>query len=231
MYQEKEILISRKDLLKIRFKRALKTTGGDITEAITLAGQMKQRKEVERTEKEANALIVYMMSVTEDALNNTMRNRGLKLEHWMNMLIGQEYSHVENLYITYAGDAEIKSKERFYNSPEKISSPRVSAAYDMYGKIVDAHPKSNIFLVQFSNGEDSPEDLATALKHVKNFILPKSRLFGYFELNQFGDSQMTKSMEGVRRYFSHGEIVRPSKVFSDEQILSGLLDFFGRKKD
>lgn len=230
VYQEREVVTpSEINSLSNRFKRKLIKSGGDPFRAIFDSRKRSAGKLI-RTEKESNALIVYMMDVSEDALSSVTKTRALKLEHWIDNLIAQEYTNFKTLYIAYAGDAEIKTKTGFYNADERLSSPKVSAAYDLYGRIVDAHPETNIFLVQFSDGKNMPEDLATSLDYLKNLIIPASRLFGFFQLKDNGDPNLTRLMNATKKYYPNCEHIKPSQVFSNVEIITGLLNFFGRNK-
>jgi hypothetical protein len=101
-------------------------------------------------------------------------------------------------YVIHDAAAKEVSEYEFFHTRESGGS-RISPAYQLCDAILKAQPnqeEQDVYLIQFSDGDNWGEDDPLAIKLLQNTLLPRLKLFGYIQ---------TESPYGIGAYFDRIE--------------------------
>ncbi len=180
---------------------------------------------------EANAVIIYMMDVS-----GSMRNREKRLVRltafWLDTWLKAQYKNVERRYIVHDTVAAEVDEHAFYHLRQS-GGTRISSAlrlcHDLiYGRFNPA--EWNIYLFQFSDGENLDSDNSLALEIIYEKLLPVSNLFCYGQVNEYEYSVYSGTFLDKLEYFEEIENLVAQRIPSEDAIYDALKSFLGKGK-
>ncbi len=185
----------------------------------------KQYRSWKETPKpDAVACVVYMMDVSGSMTDE--QKEIVRIESfWIDTWIKKHYQGVETVYIIHDAAAHEVDEHTFYHTRES-GGTKISAAYEMANKIIDARfPASewNLYAFHFSDGDNWGDDNAKCQDILKTNLLPKLNLFGYGQVESpYGSGEF---YEHIAELLGDHENVVATKVPDREAILGSIKEF------
>jgi uncharacterized sporulation protein YeaH/YhbH (DUF444 family) len=144
---------------------------------------------------------------------------------WIDTWIKRHYKGVETVYIIHDAAAKEVDENTFYHTRES-GGTKISAAYDLANKIIDAkYPASdwNVYAFHFSDGDNWGDDNPKCLKILTDHLLPKVNLFGYGQVESpYGSGEFYDHVAELTG--DHPNVVT-TKVPDREAILGSIKEF------
>lgn len=199
-------------------------------------------------EPEANALVVFMMDVSGsmgDEQKERVRITAFWIETWLTT--SEKYQNVETIHIIHDAAARLVDRDTFYHTKES-GGTKISSAYNEFASLITPNvgarlgdkrliyspEEYNIYGFHFSDGDNwGGGDTKLCMEILEKNILPKSNLFGYFQVQSpFGSGEFKNDLE---LYIKEDEIkkgkVKTTQIESDnsEAIFASLKAVLGKK--
>lgn len=180
---------------------------------------------------EANAIIIYMMDVS-----GSMRNREKRLVRltafWIDTWLKANYKNVDRRYIVHDTAAAEVDEHTFYHLRQS-GGTRISSALKLchdliYGRFSPA--EWNIYLFQFSDGENLDSDNPVALELIHERLLPAANLFCYGQVNEYEYSVYSGTFLDKLRRFDEAENLVARRIPSEDAIYDAIKGFLGKGK-
>lgn len=134
---------------------------------------------------DANAVIIYMMDVS-----GSMGEREKRLVRitafWIDAWLKRNYQHIHRRYIVHDAVAGEVDEETFYRIRQG-GGTKISSALTYCQKLVKAlyNPDEwNIYLFQFSDGDNFGSDNESALSLLEQHLLPVANLYCYGQVDE-----------------------------------------------
>jgi uncharacterized protein len=149
-------------------------------------------------EPQANAAIIYVMDVSgsmTDDQKEIVRTEAFWIDTW----IKSQYKGVECRYIIHDAAAKEVDENTFYHTRES-GGTRISSAYraalNLIRRSFDPN-QWNIYIFQFSDGDNWGEDNHQSLELLRDELLPICNLFCYGQVESpYGSGEFIRSLEG-----------------------------------
>ena len=148
---------------------------------------------------QANAVIVYLMDVSgsmTDEQKAIVRTEAFWIDTWLR----RQYRDVERRYIIHDAAAKEVDEETFYHTRES-GGTRISSAYQVCRDLllrefpVDTW---NVYVFQFSDGDNWGEDNRQAIGLLQSDLLPKCNLFCYGQVESpYGSGEYIRTLEPI----------------------------------
>jgi uncharacterized protein len=150
---------------------------------------------------------------------------------WIDTWIKSHYKAVHRRYIIHDAAAKEVDELTFYRTRES-GGTRISSAYKVCCDLLSKHyhvANWNIYLFQFSDGDNWGEDNRECLHLLKQEILPKCNLFGYGQVESpYGSGEYIKVLADA---FGHKhETLLLSNIANREGIYDSIKTFLGKGK-
>lgn len=178
-------------------------------------------------EPRSAAVFIYIMDVSgsmTDEQKAIVRHEAFWIDTWMK----SQYDAVERRYIIHDSLAGEVDEETFFRTRES-GGTRISSAYKMAESILDQHyPESewNIYLLQFSDGDNWGEDNAAAVSILKDRLLPISNQFAYVQVpTSYGTGEY---MRLLKSEFEGDQRVVLSEVRDRDGIIASIREILGQ---
>lgn len=215
---------------KRTYKRALKrqiSSGiyNPIDPRVIPVREDKQYRSWKTTPKpDAVACVVYMMDVSGSMTDE--QKEIVRIEaFWIDTWIKKHYDGVETVYIIHDAAAKEVDEHTFYHTRES-GGTKISAAYDLANKIIDArYPSSdwNVYAFHFSDGDNWGDDNPKCISILTEKLLPKLNLFGYGQVESpYGSGEFLEHVKEIAD--EHANIVT-TQVPDRESILASIKAF------
>lgn len=179
------------------------------------------------SEPQANAAILYVMDVSgsmTDDQKEIVRTESFWIDTWLK----SQYDGVERRYIVHDAVAHEVSEETFYRVRES-GGTRISSAYKLAQQIIDRDfPPAdwNIYIFQFSDGDNWGEDGRGCLEALKNHLLPVCNLFAYGQvISPYGSGEYLKTLKKLTEEFENLVL---SEIATREGIYDSIKTFLGK---
>jgi len=174
---------------------------------------------------EANAAIIYMMDVS-GSMTDDQKEIVRTAAFWLDTWLKSQYKGLERRYIIHDAAAKEVDEETFYHTRES-GGTRISSAYKVAAELIQrAFPPSewNVYVFQFSDGDNWGEDNEKSLDLLKNEILPHVNLFCYGQVESpYGSGEYIRSLD-----FEHPEQkLITHEIESKEAVYGCLKKFLG----
>jgi len=183
-----------------------------------------------RPEPEANAVIVYIMDVSgsmTDDQKQIVRTESFWIDTWLR----SQYQGIERRYIIHDAAAKEVDENTFYRTRES-GGTRISSAYKV---CLDLLSKSfspdewNIYVFQFSDGDNWGEDNKLSLQMVREQLLPMSNLFCYGQVESpYGSGEYMRALQAA--FGNEHEKLVLSEIEDREGIYDSIKKFLGKGK-
>ncbi len=177
---------------------------------------------------EANAVIVYLMDVSgsmTDEQKQIVRTEAFWIDTWLK----SQYRGLEVRYIIHDAAAKVVDEDTFYHTRES-GGTRISSAYKCCQELLDAQfPTSewNIYVFQFSDGDNWGEDNQTSLQILREKLLPAVNLFCYGQVDSpYGSGEFLRTLR--EKLGSDFEQLVLSEIRDREGIFESIKAFLGK---
>ena len=140
---------------------------------------------------ESNAVIIYMMDVS-----GSMGEREKRLVRmtafWIDAWLKANYRQVQRRYLVHDATAAEVEEDLFYRLHQS-GGTKISSALQLCHQLIQMHyaPADwNIYLFQFSDGDNFTSDNEQALRLLHDHLLPAANLYCYGQVDQrhYGDT-------------------------------------------
>lgn len=174
----------------------------------------------------ANAVIIYMMDVS-----GSMGEREKRLVRitafWIDAWLKRHYQHVQRRYIVHDAVAGEVDEQTFYRIRQG-GGTKISSALDYCQKLVRSAYKPdewNIYLFQFSDGDNFGSDNDLALNLLEERLLPIVNLYCYGQVDErpYGDTFIDTLEE-----LDAPENLIMTHIRNDDAIFDALRLFLGK---
>ncbi len=215
---------------KRTYKRALKrqlASGSydpDDPRVIPIREDRQYRSWKEIQKPDSVAVVIYMMDVSGSMTDE--QKEIVRIEaFWIDTWIKAHYEGIETVYIIHDAVAAEVDEQRFYHTRES-GGTRISSAYDLADKIIDArYPPSewNIYAFHFSDGDNWGDDIPHCIELLTEKLLPKLNLFGYGQVESpYGSGEF---YDYVNELLGAHEHVVATRIPEREAILDSIKAF------
>ena len=176
---------------------------------------------------QANALIIFLrdysgsMGEEETAMTRIA-------SFWINLWLKANYESIESRFILHDEDARIVEEHDFFHS-QSGGGTKISPAYNQIERLFTDYPPDewNIYVFQFSDGDNYSSDNSVCVRLLKEKILPYVNLFAYGQVAHPG---WNSSSGGFKRVIDEAvgadERVVASAIGSRSDIPRVLKEFF-----
>ena len=218
---------------KRTFKEALKRQIGSGTydpgapKVIPVREDERFRSWKTEFEPQTNAAIVYVMDVSGSMTDD--QKEIVRVESfWIDTWLKSQYDGVERRYVVHDAVAHEVDEDTFYRVRES-GGTRISSAYTKTKAIIDRDfPPSdwNIYVFQFSDGDNWGEDNKECLRHLREDLLPVCNLFCYGQVESpYGSGDFIRELRKIGDKFDNLVL---SEIESKEGIYDSIKTFLGK---
>jgi hypothetical protein len=179
---------------------------------------------------QASAVIFYIMDVSgsmTDEQKEIVRTEAFWIDTWLR----RQYDGLERRYIIHDAAAKEVDEETFYHTRES-GGTRISSAYKVCHQLIEkSFPPVdwNIYVFQFSDGDNWGEDNRESLRILDERILPACNLFCYGQVESpYGSGDFIKSLE-TKFGTKHPKLIL-SEIENREAIYDSIKSFLGTGK-
>lgn len=197
---------------------------------VPIKGDQRYRSWETTPEPEANAVIIYMMDVSgsmTDDQKAIVRTEAFWIDTWLR----SQYDGVECRYIIHDAAAKEVDEHTFYHTRES-GGTRISSAYRVCSDLIDGRfspDEWNIYLFQFSDGDNWGEDNRQAMQLLNEKLVTRSNLFCYGQVESpYGSGEYIRSLE--QAFGRDHEKVVLSEIEDKDAIFESIKQFLGKGK-
>jgi sporulation protein YhbH len=183
----------------------------------------------ENPEPQANAAIVYIMDVSgsmTDEQKEIVRTEAFWIDTWLK----SQYDGVQRRYVVHDAVAHEVDEDTFYRTRES-GGTRISSAYVKSRAIIERDfPPSdwNIYVFQFSDGDNWGEDNTQCLKALQEFFLTTCNLVCYGQVESpYGSGDYLREL---RKIAGNWENLVLSEIKDKDGIYDSIRTFLGKGK-
>lgn len=145
---------------------------------------------------DANAVVVYVMDVSgsmTDEQKQIVRTEAFWIDTWLR----SQYDGLERRYIIHDAAAKEVDQDTFYRTRES-GGTRISSAYQVCIELMNrSFPSAdwNLYIFQFSDGDNWGEDNQASLRLLREHILPQVNLFCYGQVESpYGSGEYLRTL-------------------------------------
>ena len=181
------------------------------------------------SEPQANAVILYLMDIS-GSMGEEQKEIVRTTAFWINAWISSQYNGLQKRYIVHDAMAHEVDEETFFRIRES-GGTRISSAY---GKAIQVLEQSypvedwNIYIFQFSDGDNWGDDNRECLNMLKDKLLPVCNLFCYGQVESpYGSGEYVRELMGLEETWKN---VALSLIEDKQGIYECIKDFLGTGK-
>jgi len=178
---------------------------------------------------EANAAILYIMDVSgsmTDEQKQIVRTESFWIDTWLK----SQYDGIQRRYVIHDAVAHEVDEDTFYRTRES-GGTRISSAYLKAKQILERDfPVNdwNIYIFQFSDGDNWGEDNTACLKTLQADFLPICNLFCYGQVESpYGSGDYLKELKKISG--KHENMIL-SEIKDRDAIYGSIKTFLGKGK-
>jgi uncharacterized protein len=145
---------------------------------------------------DANAAVIYIMDVSgsmTDEQKQIVRTEAFWIDTWLR----SQYHGLERRYIIHDAAAKEVDEDTFYHTRES-GGTRISSAYHVCVELMNrSFPVTdwNLYVFQFSDGDNWGEDNQASLRMLSEQILPHVNLFCYGQVESpYGSGEFLRTL-------------------------------------
>lgn len=151
----------------------------------------------------------------------------------------RQYEQVDMIFISHTETAVEMDEDEFFNT--RISGGTiVSSALDLAAEIIDERlvGKTNIYVAQVSDGDNTDTDNGTCAEILEDDILPHVRYFAYVQVDNYHESinpTLTSLMherglwKSYRSVANNNEKLQVKRVYHEKDIYPVFRELFSKK--
>jgi len=178
---------------------------------------------------QANAAVIYIMDVSgsmTDDQKEIVRTESFWIDTWLK----SQYDGIQRRYVVHDAVAHEVDEDTFYRVRES-GGTRISSAYVKTKEVIerDFPPADwNIYIFQFSDGDNWGEDNTTCQKVLRDDFLPICNLFCYGQVESpYGSGDYLKELRKIAPNFENLVL---SEIKDKEGIYESIRTFLGQGK-
>jgi uncharacterized sporulation protein YeaH/YhbH (DUF444 family) len=146
---------------------------------------------------QASAVIVYIMDVS-GSMTDTQKEVVRQTAFWIDTWLNSQYTSLEQRYIIHDAAARVVDEQTFYHTRES-GGTRISSAYKACVHLLQNEfpaDEWNIYVFQFSDGDNWGEDSSRAMSILGETILPACNLYCYGQVHSpYGSGEFIHTLE------------------------------------
>ena len=177
---------------------------------------------------DSNAVIIYIMDVSGSMFNEKKEIVRLAA-FWIDTWLRSQYQKVDVRYIIHDASAREVDQNTFYHTRES-GGTAISSALRLCRDVIQNHyspTEWNIYLFQFSDGDNWEDDNARCARLLTQDLLPNVNLFSYGEVQgPRGRSQFMKTLD--RLEWDDRERVTTTAIGDKDEIYDAIKVFLGK---
>ncbi|MCG6157405.1 DUF444 family protein [Rubinisphaera margarita] len=181
------------------------------------------------SEPRANAVIIYVMDVS-GSMGDEQKEIVRTAAFWIDTWLSSQYRGLQKRYVVHDAAAHEVDEDTFFRIRES-GGTRISSAYEKISHIIESrYPVAdwNIYVFQFSDGDNWGDDNNACLSILKNHILPVSNLFCYGQVESpYGSGEYLREVRHIAEIFDN---VTTSLIEDKNGIYGCIKDFLGTGK-
>ncbi|MEM8943960.1 MAG: DUF444 family protein [Planctomycetota bacterium] len=178
---------------------------------------------------QVNAAVIYVMDVSgsmTDEQKEIVRTEAFWIDTWL----ASQYKGVETRYIIHDAVAKEVDEHTFYHTRES-GGTRISSAYKVCADLIDASfpiADWNIYIFQFSDGDNWGDDNRQAFELLGNKLLPATNIFCYGQVESpYGSGDF---IDALHHEFKGSEKLVTSEIPDKDGIYKSIKTFLGKGK-
>ncbi|MAT69083.1 MAG: hypothetical protein CMJ58_06110 [Planctomycetaceae bacterium] len=178
---------------------------------------------------QVNAVAIYLMDVSgsmTDEQKQIVRTEAFWIDAWL----AKQYQGVERRYIIHDAVAKEVDEHTFYHTRES-GGTRISSAYKEAAEVIERDfpvDQWNIYVFQFSDGDNWGDDNRRAFEVLKERILPAVNLFCYGQVESpYGSGDF---IDAVEKELGDHEAIVTSEIPDRDGIYASIKKFLGKGK-
>lgn len=175
---------------------------------------------------QANAVIFYIMDVS-GSMGDEQKQLVRTTAFWIDTWLSSQYKGLQKRYVVHDAVAHEVDEDTFYRVRES-GGTRISSAYERVHQILQNHypvQDWNVYLFQFSDGDNWGDDNELCLNLLKTSLLPIANLFCYGQVeSQFGSGEYVRELSPLEE--EHENLVL-SLIDNRSAIYECIRDFLG----
>jgi len=167
------------------------------------------------------AVVLYLMDVS-GSMGELQKELARLTSFWIDLWLRSQYKNITSRYIIHHHDAKEVNQHEFYHTHEG-GGTRISSAYTLAKDIIKIEfpPDDwNIYIFQYSDGEDMTSNSEDAVQLIKE-LLPAVNQISYCQVRAGGTFQ-----EILTRNFSAEPKIVTAAAYEKTQILDAIKLFF-----
>ncbi len=195
---------------------------------VPIKGDRRYRSWETTPEPQSNAVIIYMMDVSgsmTDEQKSIVRTEAFWIDTWLR----SQYDGLERRYIVHDAAAKEVDEQTFYHTRES-GGTRIRSAYTVCSRLLDESfpiAEWNVYLFQFSDGDNWGEDSRRAMDLLSESLVPGSNLFCYGQVDSpYGSGEFLRTLEAT--FGTDHERVILSEIESKDRIFDSIKTFLGK---
>jgi uncharacterized protein len=181
-------------------------------------------------EPEVNAAVVYLMDVS-GSMTDDQKEIVRTTAFWIDTWLASQYRGVEKRYIIHDAVAKVVDEQTFYHTRES-GGTRISSAYRTCAALFENElPPAdwNLYVFQFSDGDNWGEDNEQAFTLLDEKILPVVNQFCYGQVESpYGSGEFLGRLEN--EFSAHYEALVTCEIEDKDGIYEALKTFLGQGK-
>ncbi|GIX03442.1 MAG: hypothetical protein KatS3mg113_0448 [Planctomycetaceae bacterium] len=187
------------------------------------------RSWTEHPQPQSNAAIIYIMDVSgsmTDEQKQIVRTEAFWIDTWLK----SQYDGVQRRYVVHDAVAQEVDEDTFYRLRES-GGTRISSAYSKARQIIerDFPPIDwNIYIFQFSDGDNWGEDNQHCLRALREFFLPTCNLVCYGQVESpYGSGDYLRELKKLTADWDNLIL---SEIKTRDAIYDSIKTFLGKGK-
>jgi sporulation protein YhbH len=197
---------------------------------VPMKEDQRYRSWVNVPEPETNAVAIDMMDVSgsmTDDQKAIVRTEAFWIDTWLR----SQYDGLERCYIIHDAAAKEVDEQTFYHTRES-GGTRISSAYSVCSSVISEkyRPEEwNLYLFQFSDGDNWGEDNTQALDLLRDRLIPACNLYCYGQVESpYGSGEYIRALESA--FGTEHEKVVLSEIEDKDAIYDSIKQFLEKGK-
>ena len=195
---------------------------------IPVKSDKRYRSWTDVSEPVVNAAAVYLMDVS-GSMTDQQKRLVRTTAFWIDTWLASQYQGIERRYIIHDAVAKEVDEHAFYHTRES-GGTRISSAYGVCAELIEQQlppAEWNLYVFQFSDGDNWGEDNQQAFEILGNRILPHVNQYAYGQVESpYGSGEF---LGQLRKQYSEGhEELVLAEIEDRDAIYGAIKQFLGK---
>ncbi|MBV7327546.1 DUF444 family protein [Chloroflexi bacterium TSY] len=197
---------------------------------IPVRDDKRYRSFIRKQVPESNAVIIYMMDVS-GSMGNREKHLVRLTSFWIDTWLKANYKNVDRRYIVHDATAGEVDEHTFYHLRQS-GGTMISSALKLCYHLIQNHydpAEWNIYLFQFSDGDNWDSDNTISLNIIREHLLPISNLYCYGQVDEYRYSAYAGAFIDYLQEFDAENMIT-ARIANEEAIYDAIKTFLGKGK-